>query len=231
MLVDAARWGNVVVRKVVPQRRHIQLQWEPPHPLDGVELGGKHQLLPIPAVVERLDAEPIAHQIQALLLLVPKCKGEHAAQELHAPDAEELVQRQDDLRIAAAAEAPSPLLCLLAQLGVVVNLPVEHDAAPPRGAVHGLCGSITQINDCQAAMRKSQLAPRVHPDPLTIGSAMAQRFAQRLEFGFLHRRFATPYSGNSAHQGSATTPSRTAHRAPVTCGRLPVSCAIRRYAR
>ena len=82
--------------------------------------------------VERLDAEPIAHEQQPPPWRVPDRECEHAAEAVHAVVAPLFIRVDDGLGVRARAVAMPGRFELAADVGVVVDLAVEHD---PDGAV------------------------------------------------------------------------------------------------
>src|SRR6185437_1110519 len=92
-------------------------------------------LLPI----ERLDAEPVAHEIEHALLPVPHRQSEHADEprdrRLDAPLRDAL---DDHLGVALAAEAPARGFELRAERAEIIDLAIEGEDEAAAGREHGL---------------------------------------------------------------------------------------------
>ena len=84
-------------------------------------VGGEAQASAVVAVVERLDAQAVAGQEQALVAHVPDAEGEHAVQVLRRPLAPGVERLENHLRVAAGEEAVTEGGQLLAQLRMVVD--------------------------------------------------------------------------------------------------------------
>ena len=97
-----------------------------------LELRSEQQHAVVAAPVQRLDADPIAHQEKLLPARVPQTDGEHPFQPVDEIGPLLLVQMDQGLAVGARPVDVSLLLQLLAELGVVVDLPVESD---PYGAI------------------------------------------------------------------------------------------------
>ncbi|MNT01710.1 hypothetical protein D3C72_1361880 [compost metagenome] len=111
----------VVEVRVLPQR---------------LQLRSEHQRLAGPAVIQRLLADPVAGQPQALLGVVPQGDGEHAVGALQGviqPPGHE--RGQQHLGVRVTAEGVAQRLQFGAQGGEVVDLAVvgHHIAAVGRG--------------------------------------------------------------------------------------------------
>ena len=79
----------------------------------GLEFRAEKERAALKGIVERLDAQAVAHQMQRLLLPVPQRNGKHAHKSLHRRfQAISLDPGQHDFGIGVAAEgrrAPGPL--------------------------------------------------------------------------------------------------------------------------
>src|SRR5208337_5126885 len=91
----------------------------------GLDLRSDTKGFPVVRVVERFDAEGVASQEQALLALVPKGKGIHAAELVDHFPALALEEVQEDFGVAGGLEAAAMPFELGAELAVIVNLAVE----------------------------------------------------------------------------------------------------------
>ena len=83
-LVDAAidrmRRRHIGEAEIRGERVEIDLGAPLGQRLERLQLGGEHHAPVLPAPIERLDAEPVAHQAEPALLAVEHGEGEHADQ-------------------------------------------------------------------------------------------------------------------------------------------------------
>lgn len=101
-----------------------------------------------PAIVERLHAQPIAHEPQAAIQAFPEREGEHPHEasdgRLETPDAHAF---QEHLRVGGASEPATHGRELLPQLGKVLGLAVVDDHVAIVRRDHGLAAGGSQIDD------------------------------------------------------------------------------------
>ena len=102
------------------------------------------------AKIERLDAEPVSHQIQPPRRQVVHRKSKHPAQLLQATRALLLPSLQQGLRI----RVPSPRHWAQRPpyFEVIINLPVEGNHRPAACTHHRLCTRFAQLQDRQPHM-------------------------------------------------------------------------------
>src|SRR5262244_2233469 len=93
----------------------------------GLQLGAENQSLRGLGIVERLDANPVARQQQALPPRIPDGEGKHPAKTLHAAWPHVFVQMHDYFGVAGGAKTMTSGLEVLAQSAIVVNFAVEDD--------------------------------------------------------------------------------------------------------
>src|SRR5262245_20208679 len=99
------------------------------------------------AVIERLDAEPVARRKQSLFALVPDQKGEHPDQPVQTIRAPPLVSGQNYLGVGSTA------VLIIAQLGSqfekIINFAVEDDHQRAVATGHRLAARGREVDDAQ----------------------------------------------------------------------------------
>jgi hypothetical protein len=90
-----------------------------------LDLGAKQQRIARARPVQRLDAEPIAHEQKALSAHIPEREREHPAEPLHTVVAPLLVRVDDRFRVALGPVLVAVLNELASSVGVVVDFAVE----------------------------------------------------------------------------------------------------------
>ena len=123
------------------------------------------------AVVQRLLAEPVAHQSERLARPMIDREGEHADEAVERPDAPFPKRVQHDLGIGLRAEAAAALDQLAAQLAIVVDLTVVDDPPVALGVRHRHAAGRAQIDDAQPIGTEAGLTQAGHA--LLVGAAMA----------------------------------------------------------
>ena len=104
-----------------------------------LQLGGEREAARRRVVVERLYPEPVAGEVQHMGARVDDREGEHAHEVGDARAAPLLVGAQHGLGVGVVRDESMPRPYQLgAQLGVVVELAVEHDAGPGAFGTDGL---------------------------------------------------------------------------------------------
>ena len=146
-----------------------------------LQLGGEREAaVSQPRPEQRLLADPIACEDEALAAAVPEGHGEHAEQVLGEGGAVLLVQVGDDGRVAGAADLVPALRQLVPELEEVVDLAVE-DADDVAGLVlHGLAAG-DEVDHLQAAVAEHAASERVHR-PL-VRPAVEERGVHLLDEG------------------------------------------------
>src|SRR5438045_8798210 len=103
-----------------------------------LQLRGEDESAAIPLVVQRLDAQMVARDEQALRRAVPQGEGEHALEMLEHAHAVFAIGVEQRFRVAGGTESMAALGELLAQGEEVVDLPVEDDGELTIGRAHRL---------------------------------------------------------------------------------------------
>ena len=127
--------------------------------------------------VERLDAEPVPGDDEALGTLVPERECEHAAESGKRVQPPPPVGTQDDLRIRVRPEGP--LAELAAELLVVEDLAVEGD--PVSLAVAQRLIPVLEIDDLEPRVGEADVPARVRPQSLAVGAAVGEQLDHALE--------------------------------------------------
>ena len=92
--------GDVAERQEIEQRRRMNRRRLIERGEDRLGLGAEQKLVAMPAVIQRLLADTIAREDQALLGGVPDRDGEHAAHALERADPFRRVKMRDHFRVA-----------------------------------------------------------------------------------------------------------------------------------
>jgi hypothetical protein len=209
--VDRPRPRHVVEAKEVGHRARVEAEIDAREAAHRTHLGAEHHTARHVRVVQRLDPEPVAHQVQRVLLLVPEGEGEHAGEArqggVQAPCVDGCQQH-----LGVRVPAPAPLAERRAQLRRVVDLAVVDDAVPPAGRHHRLRAVCGQVHDRQPPMSEAQPDGVVEPRPARVGAAVVQRLGDRGEHARrVGRAAARPEPCDPAH---ASVLFRSARRSP-----------------
>ena len=152
-LLDAGehrqRRGHVAGAEVQIERLVVQLARDGGVAEQRLDLGSEEEPIAAEVVVDRLLAEPVAREEQALPARVPDGEGEHPAQALGERVAPLLVTVDQDFGVAAGAEDVAPGDQLLAQPEVVVDLAVEGDGDGAVLVLHRLRAGLREVDDRQ----------------------------------------------------------------------------------
>jgi len=122
------------------------------------DLGGKCQpgsasIRPA-CIVKRLDADPIANQVQRALSIVPQRKREHAVQTIETRCSPFSPGVQKDFGIGVSAKLMTLCGEFVAQFSIVVNLAIEnHDEAVVRD--HRLMSRAAGVDNGQTPMTET----------------------------------------------------------------------------
>ena len=156
------------------------------------------------AVVERLNADPVTNQPEAMCVCVPEGYGKHAAKFLQTIDAPLRKGVQDNLGVGVIRfpAALSVLFKLSPYLRMVIDLTVEDDLQRPVLIAHGLSSGIREIDDGKPPVCQAHAAVGRNPQPGAIRPAMDHGlphadkvFRSHLEVAVLECQ----YAGDSTH--------------------------------
>ena len=111
------------------------------------DFGGKEQGVVVPHIVQRFFAGAVARQQHALVVRIPQCESEHAAEVVEYTDPPLLIAVDDDLGVAMVAEAMAALLQLFAQFDEIIDFAVEDQVYLIVVVTHRLAGGIAQVDD------------------------------------------------------------------------------------
>ena len=160
---------------------------------EGLQLGGEAEPPRSGVVVEGLDPQPVAGEVQLMGAPVDDREGEHPRQVGDARSTPLLVGAQHGLGVRMVRhETTSRAGELPAQLGVVVQLPVEHDAGTGLLGADGLFSTL-DVDDGEPPHPDGELL--AHLRSPRVGPAVLDRGQHRFE----QLRVAAGEPGYSAH--------------------------------
>jgi len=180
-LIDVAkhrvRSGYKLEADIMVERLRINLPLNLWHLQNGFDLGGEDQLVAMPVVVQRLDAESVADEDQFALLAIPDGEGEHAVEQLDAIRPIFFVSMYDDFRVGSALEGMAFGQQRVANLLEVVDLAVV--GYPDRAVFvgHGLPTVLTEINDAEPPMAQGHVIIQV--SPILVRSSVGEHTTHR----------------------------------------------------
>jgi hypothetical protein len=183
-LIDRARRRHIAVAQIARQCGAIQLRLPVRVGGQRLQLRAEQQRRTLRGIllgpVDRLDAEPVAHQPDFALLAVPQRKGEHADEArdsfFHAPGDAGL---QQHFGIRCATEVNSRKIAR--HIGGVEDLAVVADDETFIGAQHRLRAGFGQVDNGEAAMTQRQAGAGIDPVGIAIGSAIGDGIGHRLD--------------------------------------------------
>ena len=162
--VDAVRGRHVPPAHVGAKALPVDLRRPAIVGAQCLQLRAEHEQAAESRPVERLDADPIARQVQRSRLPIPRGEGEHAVEPLqrrrHTPMGAGLDQH---LAVRLPAKHSSRGGQLEAQLGVVVDLAVVGQDEAPAGGEHRLPAGRREVEDRQAAGARAKSRPPDRP--------------------------------------------------------------------
>ena len=174
--IDRLRRRHVLQRKICIQRFGAPVAGHGRILENRLHLGAKAHAQRRDGVIQGLDADPIPHEQQAALRLVPQRIREHAAEPIDGAVAPLFVRVHDHFCVRMRAEPVSVRDQLCTQLGEVVNLAVEHDADRPVLVRQRLIAG-RQIDDAQTAVPEPDAGADV--EAVRIGTAMRDDVSHR----------------------------------------------------
>src|SRR5918912_1396977 len=137
-------------------------------------------------VIQRLDADVVAHERELPLTLIPDGESEHPVetrQALHAPFDE---GREQHLRIRVRVKAVLLGLKLPAQLAIVIDFSIEDERKATITGEHRLVSRLARVYDRQPSVAQTCAPPRLiyqrgHPHTFIIAPAMLYRIQHRAD--------------------------------------------------
>ena len=174
-VVDRVRRRNVIVPHEA--RRGVAVDARRPAGMRAqrLELGAEQEQLAELGPVERLDAEPVAHQRQRALAAVPQRDREHADQPVQRRlDAERGESLPASPRCRNGRGTRRRARQRRPQFLVVVDLAVVDDDEAAVGRDHRLMAGRRQIDDRETAMRERDAGLGVDPNAVVVRPAMPQ---------------------------------------------------------
>ena len=133
--------------KEVPHPGKVHAAGEARQADELLDLGGEGDAVPVRGDVERLDAETVARREEALVAAVPDEESPHPAQALEAGLAPFCVGREQHLAVGVGGEGAALAAQLVAQLEIIVDLPVENEVEAPARIGHRLKAGVGEIED------------------------------------------------------------------------------------
>ena len=181
----------------IPRAEGPGLGREPDGPVGPVGPRARH--------VQRLDAEPVADQVQAPLPPVVQREREHPdeARERRV-EADPVARLEHHLGVGRAAQRGAPTLDVRPERSGLVALAVVDDDEAAGGGDHRLRAAGGEVDDREAALSEADPCLRVAPHPTVIRTAVVQRVAHRLEAGGEsvgpHVATRRPQAGDPTHR-------------------------------
>ena len=182
---------QIPLLEVVVDRTEIRLS-APQRP----RLTGEREARTVDAVVEGLDAEPVARAEERLATGIPDAKRPHAVEPLDAPLAPFAVRREDDLAVRGGTETMSLRRELLPQLDVVVDLAVVQQLQLT--VRHRLQAGVGEVDDREAQMPETGRV--VDEDAASVRTAVREIVEPSLDDLPLGRPVEVDHSREAAHQ-------------------------------
>ncbi len=165
---------------------------------DRLEFGPEKQSPAVLAVVQRLDAEPVARHEQLPAGFIPKRKCKHATQMFNAVLTVLFVEMYDRFRVRARGENVPPGFQIAPQFAVVVDFSIEHQVNRAVLVFNRLVSG-SKVDDAQTPHRETRFFAQV--EALIIGTAMGDHRAHVAQFLRVHRLASQANdSRDSAHR-------------------------------
>src|SRR5215831_2749609 len=178
LLENRLRSRDVQIGQVIIQRLGVECFLHTRVLQNRFDLGSKQEFVPIPIVIERLNAYPIACQEELLFDPIPNGKSEHPSQMLHTRLAVFLVGTQDDFCITLCCEVVSPLQQGITHSLEVIDLPVKNNR-PRLLLIQDRLSTSLYINNTQAPVPETECT--IHIETIVVWPTLAQRRAHTLE--------------------------------------------------
>lgn len=174
MTVDAARRRDVLAFQIKCNRLGVNLARDSRMLQQGLQFRTENQGPVVPVVVQRLYADVVARQEQALVFFVPDGEREHPVNFLQHVHAVLGVGVYQGFGIATCLKRMSERRQFLAQRGEIVDFTVEYDSDVSITAEHGLRAA-NGIDDAEAAVPEVDVA--LLKVTLAVRPPMADGFA------------------------------------------------------
>ena len=145
-----------------------------------LQFGGEDEVLPAPAVKQRLLTKAVAGERQRPLPLVPQRQREHAGKapqrRFHAPMPDGAEQ---GLRVGVSAPVRRGTsgFQFASDIEMIVDFAVERHRETTAVAVHGLTACLRQVENRKPAVTESHAGGRMGPVTRGIRSAIRQRIS------------------------------------------------------
>ena len=193
---DAARRRHELVGQVFVEGNRVDALAQRPVPQQRFQFGREDQALPVDRVMERLDADPVPREEQNGTPAVQHGKGEHAVEAIDHVLAPLLVAVDEHLGIGLRDERVSRRDQLLAQLAMVIDLPVLDDPDRRVFVVHRLM-TAGEVDDRKPAHAEGDAVELL--DTRIVRPSMDHRVAHSRHEVEPGGRFATSHSTDPTH--------------------------------
>src|SRR5450432_65541 len=205
------RAGRVTEGQIFAQHAPIEFGYHAGVGEDRFYLGAEEQSPIFVAIVERLDAQPVASRKENAATLIPNHEREHAAEVLHAVATVFFVEMDDGFGVAVGAVYVAARLHFLAGVLVVVDFAVIDDPDIAGFVRQGLVTGL-DVDDDETAHGDAHVA--VEEKAFIIRTAVGDLAVHRGQRGPIH----------ATRSILVEDPADATHLS--TC---PVSCAGKRY--
>ena len=178
--IDRVRRGDVI--EPHEARRDVAIDaWRPAGMgAQRLELRTEQEQIAKLGPIERLDAEPVAHQRERALAPIPQRDCEHSDQPAQRRfDAKRGERFQNDFGVGMAAKRNAARGQRRPHVLVAVNLAVVDDDVAAIGRDHRLMAGGRQIDDRQPAMDQSNAGLPINPHAVVVRPAVPHGFAHR----------------------------------------------------
>ncbi len=212
----------VAERQILGEKLFIEVRRDLRMLQQGLDFRSEGEQPPVPEVVERLDAQPVARAEEALVRLVPDREGKHSAEPANAFIAILFVGMQNRLGIATAVVAVSGALQLRPQVGMVEDLAVVGD--PQRAVLVGhRLGAGSEVDDAQATVSESYSV--IFVETISVRPAVGNDVSHPADRSRFRAASVRHYRSRDATHVSRAVRSRPARTPAREAGREAARCS------
>src|SRR6266550_8888933 len=197
---------DVLKREVFVQRLDIDTHRHIRMTENRFDLRPEEQRRAADAIVQRLDAVPVARDEKSVGAIVPDGEREHAVEAVNAFCSPRVICGEHDFGISSRTEGVAGSFELHAQILEIVDLAVVSDDERAVVGLHRLMAERRQIDDRESAMTEAD--KRVAPESFAVRAAVTDYIRHPAKSGHRNRPpVDIENSGNAAHQ--ALSPAGT----------------------
>ncbi len=144
-----------------------------------LDLGCEGDATVMDAIAKRLDADAVTDEPKLPFAGVPECDGKHPAELLDTINAPLLEGVKDDFGVGVICLPAMPAKGdeFVANLGMVVDLPVKYNPERAILIAHRLCRQVGEVYDGQPPVPQSHATISRDPGPGSVGPAMGHGFS------------------------------------------------------